>query len=45
MRIGKGAWLDAIRHAVQETGLDEAAFPEICPWEMTAALDAAFWPD
>ncbi|HLH48127.1 MAG TPA: DUF29 domain-containing protein [Roseiarcus sp.] len=41
----KGAWLDAISLAAQETGLDEAAFPETCPWEMTAALDPAFWPD
>lgn len=41
----KDAWLDAISQAAQETGLDEAAFPEACPWEMAAALDAAFWPD
>lgn len=41
----KGAWLDAISQAAQETGLDEAVFPETCPWDMAAALDAAFWPD
>jgi hypothetical protein len=41
----RGAWLDAIGQAANDTGLDESSFPEDCPWDMTAVLDPGFWPE
>jgi hypothetical protein len=37
------AWLDGVARAAQETGLDEAAFPEACPWDMTAQVLRDGW--
>ena len=31
--------------AAEETGLDEALFPETCPWVFEQIVDPAFWPD
>lgn len=39
------AYSDAVLSAAQETGLDEAAFPDACPFTLADVLDAAFWPD
>ena len=36
-----GAWADAVSKAAQETGL--AAFPEECPWDLTAEVLAEGW--
>ncbi len=38
-------WLDALKDAIGETGLDASAFPETCPWSMSQALDPEFWPE
>jgi len=38
-------WLDALKDAIGETGLDASAFPETCPWSMSQALDLEFWPE
>ncbi|RBP08231.1 uncharacterized protein DUF29 [Roseiarcus fermentans] len=38
-------WLDAVAQAARETGIDEGAFPEACPWDPAETLDASFWPD
>ena len=38
-------WLDALKEAIGETGLDASAFPETCPWSMSQALDQEFWPE
>ena len=35
----------AIVGAARETGLDEAMFPETCPFPVASILDADFWPD
>jgi hypothetical protein len=41
----RDVWLDAVQRAAQETGLDESAFPETCPWDLRQVLDADFWPE
>ncbi len=38
-------WLDALKDAIGETGLDASAFSETCPWSMNQALDREFWPE
>jgi len=38
-------WLDALKAAIAETGLDPAVFPNACPWPIEQALDPEFWPD
>ena len=35
----------ANRVASRETGIDEAALPEVSPWDLSATLDDDFWPD
>jgi hypothetical protein len=37
------AWLDGVARAAQETGLDEAIFPETCPWDMTTQVLRDGW--
>jgi hypothetical protein len=37
------AWLDGIARAAQETGLDEATFPDICPWDMAGEVMRDGW--
>jgi hypothetical protein len=37
------AWLDGIDRAAQETGLDEATFPETCPWDMATEVLKDGW--
>ena len=37
-------WLDVLKEAIGETGLDASAFPETCHWSMSQALDPEFWP-
>jgi len=38
-------WLDALKAAIAEIGLDPAVFPDACPWLMEQALDPDFWPE
>ncbi|RBP03472.1 uncharacterized protein DUF29 [Roseiarcus fermentans] len=38
-------WLDALKAAIGETGLDRAVFPAASPWTVEQALDPEFWPD
>lgn len=38
------AWDDAVRSAVQETGIALAVFPPSCPWAFEQIMDADFWP-
>jgi Domain of unknown function DUF29 len=38
-------WLDAVAQASKETGLDEGAFPDAVPWDLTETLGLDFWPD
>jgi hypothetical protein len=38
-------WLDALKAAIAETGLDPAVFPGACPWPIEQALGPDFWPD
>ncbi len=38
-------WLDALKAAISETGLDPAVFPGACPWPVEQALDPDFWPE
>jgi len=38
-------WLDALKSAIEDTGLDLAALPADCPWPIELALDPDFWPD
>jgi hypothetical protein len=38
-------WLDAVAQASKETGVDEAAFPEVSPWDLAETLADDFWPD
>ncbi len=35
----------AIRHAINETGLDESIFPQICEWNLEQILDSDFYPN
>ena len=35
----------ARRAAAEETGLDDDAFPALCPWSFEQMMDAEFWPD
>ncbi len=39
----KEAWLDAIGQASRETGLEEAIFPETCPWSMNQQVLQDGW--
>jgi ribosomal protein L29 len=38
-------WLDALKAAIGETGLDRAVFPPAFPWPVEQALDPDFWPE
>jgi hypothetical protein len=38
-------WLDALKAAIDETGLDPAVFPAAFPWPIDEALDPDFWPE
>jgi ribosomal protein L29 len=38
-------WLDALKSAIDETGLDPALFPPASPWATEQALDPEFWPE
>ena len=38
-------WLDALKAAIAETGLDPAVFPAASPWSADQTLDPDFWPD
>jgi len=39
------AYVDAVLHAVAETGLEESTFPDSCPFALADVLDAEHWPD
>lgn len=39
------AYGTAVIEAAAETGLVEATFPEVCPWDAEAILDATFLPE
>jgi hypothetical protein len=39
------AFEEARLEAARETGLDEAAFPEQCPWTWDEIADDNFWPE
>jgi hypothetical protein len=41
----EAAYGNARIEAAEETGLDEALFPETCPWVFEQIVDPAFWPD
>ena len=34
----------ALSGAMRETGLNEQAFPETCPWSFEQFMDSKFWP-
>lgn len=34
----------ALIEAERETGLDEATFPNACPWSYQSLMDSDFWP-
>jgi len=38
-------YLDAVKLAAIETGLDKHAFPVHCPWTAEQILDDEFWPE
>lgn len=38
------AWGDAVIDASKETGLDNADFPEKCPWPLVEIMDHSFFP-
>ena len=38
-------WLDAVKAAMAETGLDRSTFPDGRPWVVEQALDPDFWPE
>lgn len=39
------AYADAVLSAARETGQEETAFPDTCPFALADVLDAEFWPD
>lgn len=39
------AYADAVLSTARETGLEETAFPDTCPFALADVLDAEFWPD
>jgi len=39
------AYGDAVLATARESGLDETAFPESCPWPFQQIVNDAFWPD
>jgi len=39
------AYGDAVLGAARETGLDESAFAETCPWSFSQMMDPEFWPE
>ena len=41
----EAAWVSASSQAIQETGLDEAVFPESCTWTTEQILSQDFLPD
>ena len=41
----EAAWVSASSQAIQETGLDESAFPESCTWTTEQILNQEFLPD
>ena len=41
----EAAWVSASSQAIQETGLDESAFPEFCTWTNEQILDQEFFPN
>ncbi len=43
--VFEGAYWTARLEASTETGLDEAAFPETCPFTLEQVLDDGYWPD
>ena len=40
----KEAYLDALLLAARETGIDETALPQECPYPCTSIIDANFFP-
>lgn len=38
------AWVDGLRLAMRETGMDPDVFPEACPFTLDQLLDPDFWP-
>ena len=38
------AWVDGVRVALRETGLDPEIFPEDCPYTVGNLFDRAYWP-
>ena len=45
MLFRSDAYGDAVLMAASETGLDEDAFPEMCPYAWTDIMDAHFLPN
>ena len=41
----EAAWVSASSQAIQETGLEESAFPESCTWTTEQILNQEFLPD
>ena len=39
------AYADGLLDTVEETGIDEASFPDVNPWTLEQMLDPAFLPD
>ena len=39
------AYPDAVLSAARETGLEEASFPDTCPFALADVLDAEHWPE
>jgi hypothetical protein len=35
----------SLRKAAFETGIDQANFPQDCPWSSEQILESDFWPD
>lgn len=41
----EGVWADAVAKAIEDTGLGDEDFPEVCPWSVEELLDPGFLPD
>jgi hypothetical protein len=41
----EGVWNDAVAKAIEDTGLSDEDFPEVCPWVVEDLLDPDFLPE
>jgi ribosomal protein L29 len=39
------AYYRSLAVAERDTGIDEDAFPETCPWDIDRIMDEGFWPE